>query len=89
MFNSNNLPKSLLQSVGKVLDTSKSEFNLPETLMEAAKVASKTISACKTIEQRHDLISKNFLDAVNSNNLQFDTKTVVSFERAVNYFSQN
>lgn len=89
MFNNLNLTKSLLEAVQKVVTDNKEEFSLPKPLMEAAEAAAKASFNCMTLEDKKNILGEHFSRAVEANNLDFDTNTVVNFERAVNYYAAN
>lgn len=85
-FNNLNLPADFLNSVRGVLSKSQEDFNIPQVLVETAKAMTDDYRNCLTLEDCRTLVATRFSEVVDRDNLEFDTATVVNFERAVRHY---
>lgn len=83
MFTNHNLPDGLLNDVSSVMKTSNSTYDLPASLVEAAKNAGPEYLQCTSRDQQIDVLVKHYSSISEEFEGDKSTKALVEFERAV------
>lgn len=76
-----NIPKSILDISSSIL--AKEDSQLPELLVESAKLAAGKIKNVMTLEDKRNILREHYEDAIKRAKLEHDQNMMIRFERAV------